>query len=203
MIDRMPKALRADLRESTSRLLTVRSPKQAVHVLEGEFEHILRLIAPVVIERPRIRRPVTAAGFTASIAAFAATIEEAEELLTFVSAGTLTAPGMPVVVAIGFLSAAAEAYAAASVRVHQLRQHQCTIDVAQLASDVRHAMLGDLDIAQGTIPIAKRVVDGAAGRLTTRWAMGLVPVVGIGYAAFDSARTVQRILRVPLPMGEQ
>jgi len=202
MIGRMPAALQADLHESTARLLAIRSPKQALRALESEYEHILRLILPVVIEHPRLRRPAAAAAFTASFAALAATAEEADELLSLFSAGTLTAPGTSVVVAIGLLSAAAETYAAASVRVHQLRQHQCPVEVAQLASDVRSAVLGDVDVSAGGSAMAKRVLDGAAGRVTTRWVVGAVPIVGIGYAAFDSARTVQRVLRIPLPRSE-
>ncbi|MDP9331697.1 MAG: hypothetical protein M3Q30_00075 [Actinomycetota bacterium] len=199
MIERMPAALQTDLRESAARLLAIRSPKQALRTLESEYEHILRLMLPIVIEYPLLRRPAAAATFTAGFAALAATAVEADELLSLVSAGTLTAPGTSVVVAIGLLAAAAETYAAASVRVHQLRQHQCAIDTGQLASDVRAAVLGDFDAAASGIAMAKRILDGAAGRLTTRWIVGAVPIVGIGYSAFDSARTVRRVLRVPLP----
>jgi hypothetical protein len=202
MIARMPGALQSDLRESAARLLAIRSPKQALRSLEGEYEHVLRLVLPVVIEHPGIRRPTTAAAFTASFAALAATAEEADELLSLVSAGTLTAPGTSVVVAIGLLAAAAETYAAASVRVHQLREHGCAIDAGQLASDVRVAVLGEVDVSASGFAMAKRLLDGAAGRQTTRWVIGAVPIVGIGYAAFDSARTVRRMLRVPLPFAD-
>jgi hypothetical protein len=50
--------------------------------------------------------------------------------------------------------------------------------------------------------MVKRVLQGAKGRLTKRWLVGAIPVVGIGYAAFDSARTVRRVLRMPLPRGD-
>ena len=73
------------------------------------------------------------------------------------------------------------------------------VEVTQLASDVRLAVLGDSDTSANGLAIAKRVLDGAGGRMTKRWAVGAVPVVGIGYAAFDSARTVQRVLHIPLP----
>jgi hypothetical protein len=202
MIARMPGALQSDLRESAARLLTVRSPKQALRALEGEYEHVLRLVLPVVIEHPRLRSPRAASAFTASFAALAATAEEADELLSLVSAGTLTAPGTSVVVAIGLLAAAAETYAAACVRVHQLRRHGCDIDAEQLASDVRRAVLGEVDVSASGFAMLRRVLDGAAGRLTTRWVVGAVPIVGIGYAAFDSARTVRRVLRVPLPSAD-
>ena len=203
MIERMPAAVQTDLRESTARLLAIRSPKQALRALEREYEHILRLLLPVVIEHPQLRRPASAAAFTASFAALAATAEEADELLSLVSVGTLAAPGTSVVVAIGLLSAAAETYAAASVRVHQLRQHECAIDVGQLAADVRRAVLGEIDTSAGGVTMVKQVLDGVAGRFTKRWVVGAVPIVGIGYAAFDSARTMRRVLRLPLPPAER
>ena len=202
MIGRMPAALRTDLRESTARLLAIRSPKQALRALESEYEHILRRTLPLVIEHPRLRSPAAAAAFTAGFAAMAATAEEADELLTIFSAGTLTAPGTSTVVAIGLLAVAAETYAAASVRVHQLRRHHRAIETDQLASDVRSAVLGEVGVATGGVAMAKRVLDGAAGRLTKRWVVGAVPIVGIGYAALDSARSVQRVLRMPLPSSD-
>jgi hypothetical protein len=199
MVERMPPALHRELRESTDRMLAIRTPKQAQRALESEYEHVLRLVMPVVIDRPLLRNRRGAAAFTAGFAALAATAEEADELLTLVSAGTLTAPGTSVVVAVGLLSAAAESYAAASVRVHQLRDHHCEVEAALLASDVRRAVLGDTGGALDGVTMAKRVLDGAAGRISRRWAVGAIPVVGIGYAAFDSARSVRRVLRLPLP----
>jgi hypothetical protein len=199
MIERLPVALQADVRESADRLLEIRSPKQAQSALEDEYEHLLRLILPVVIEHPVIRSPAAAAACTAGFAALAATAEEADELLTLASAATLTAPGTSVVVAIGLVAAAVETYAAASVRVHQLRAHHCEVDATQLAADVRSAVLGGPDPTSGRAAMTKRVISGASGRLTKRWVVGAVPVFGIGYAAYDSARTVRRALRLPLP----
>jgi hypothetical protein len=193
--------LQPELRESATRLLAIRSPKQALRALESEYEHILRLTLPAVIAHPRLRSPAAAA-FIAGFAALAATAEEADELLSLFSAGTLTAPGTSVVVAIGLLAAAAETYAAASVRVHQLRRHQCPVEVGRLAADVRTAVLGEADATTGGVEMAKRVLHGANGRLTKRWVVGAIPVIGIGYAAFDSARTVRRVLSVPLPRAE-
>jgi hypothetical protein len=199
MIGRMPAAFRVDLRESSARLLAIRSPKQAIRALEGEYEHILRRMLPIVIAHPRLRSPATAAAFMASFAALAATAEEADELLSLFSAGTLTAPGTSVVVAAGLLALAAETYGAASVRVHQLRRSGRVVEPAQLATDVRSAVLGETDASASGIAVAKRILHGTAGRLTKRWTVGAIPLVGIGYAAFDSARTVARIQRIPLP----
>lgn len=199
MIERLPAALQADVRESADRLLEIRSPKQAQSALEDEYEHLLRVILPVVIEHPLIRSPAAAATLTAGFAAMAATAEEADELLTLASAATLTAPGTSVVVAVGLVAAAVETYAAASVRVHQLRRHHCEVDAVQLAADVRSAVIGGPDATSGRAAMTKRVISGASGRLTKRWVVGAVPVFGIGYAAFDSARTVRRALSMPLP----
>jgi hypothetical protein len=198
MIDRLPAALQTDVRESADRLLEIRSPKQAQAALEDEYEHLLRLILPRVIEHPLIRSPAAAATFTAGFAALAATAEEADELLTLASATTLTAPATSVVVAIGLVAAAVETYAAASVRVHQLRNLHYEIDPTQLAIDVRCAVLG-VDPSTGRAAMTKRVINGATSRLTKRWVVGAVPVFGIGYAAIDSAKTVRRVLRMPLP----
>lgn len=199
MIDRMPAGVRAELRESSARVLSIRSPKQALHVVEHEYEHVLRLILPVVIAHPTLRRRASAAAFSASFATLAASAEQADELLSVVSVGTLTAPGTSVVVAVGLLATAAESYAAASVRVHQLREHQRPVDVDRLAGDVRRAVLGEVDPSAAGLGLVKQVVDGAAGRLTKRWTVGAVPVFGVGYAAYDATRSVRRVLRTPLP----
>jgi hypothetical protein len=198
LIDRMPVAVQADLHESAERLLAVRTPKQAQRALEDEYEHVLRRVLPHVIDRPLLRTRAAASAFTASFAALAATAEEADEILTLVSAGTMTAPGTSVVVAVGMLAAVAETYAAASVRVHQLRANYVVVDADQLAADVRTAVFGTRDPSKGAL-VARRVIDGAVGRISTRWAVGAVPFVGIGYAAFDSARSVKRVLQLPLP----
>jgi hypothetical protein len=225
LIERMPVAIQADLHESADRLLAVRTPKQAQRALEDEYEHVLRRVLPLVVDRPLLRSRAAASAFTASFAALAATAEEADELLTFVSAGTLTAPGTSVVVAVGLLAAVAESYATASVRVHQLRANFVVVDADALAADVRTAVFGAVWSGSQASPsstpqssgrtgrgatrpflwkrtqkrVARRVIDGAAARISTRWAVGAVPFVGIGYAAFDSARSVKRVLQLPVP----
>ena len=223
LIARLPAALHADLHESADRLLAVRTPKQAQRALEDEYEHVLRRVLPYVIDRPLLRNPTAASAFTASFAAMAATVEEADELLTIFTAGTLTAPGTSVVVAVGLLSVVAETYAAASVRVHQLRSNFVVVDSDQLANDVRTAVLGGSSKGQvvnatrsrlrssrhgrstrfgrDRAPAPLRMVDGAASRIGRRWVVGAVPVVGIGYAAFDSARSVGRVLALPIPVA--
>jgi hypothetical protein len=199
MLERMPAGVRAELRESSDRLLAIRSPKQALRAVEHEYEHALRLIVPVVIAHPTLHRRATAAAFAAGFATLAASAEQADELLSVVTVGTLTAPGTSVVVAIGLLATAAETYAAASVRVHQLRDHQRPVDADRLAGDVRRAVLGEVDTSAAGLGLVKQMVDGAAGRLTKRWTVGAVPIFGVGYAAYDATRSVRRVLRAPLP----
>lgn len=199
VIDRFPDPWRPHLRESTARLVSIRSPAQAIRVLEDEYEGLLRMAVPFVIRHPVFRRRAPAAAFAGSLAALAAMAEEADELIILASVGTLTAPATSVVAALGFLAMAGETYAAASVRVHQLQVHHREIDPERLASDVRRAMFGDIRPEAGAVALAKRAVDSAAGRFSTRWAIGAVPVLGIGYASFDSARTIRRVLRLPLP----
>jgi hypothetical protein len=225
LIERMPVGIQADLRESADRLLAVRTPKQAQRALEDEYEHVLRRTLPIVIDRPLLRSRAAASAFTASFAALAATAEEADELLTLVSAGTMTAPGTSVVVAVGLLAAVAETYAAASVRVHQLREQFVAVDADQLAADVRIAVFGNSWSGSQASPsstpqtpgraareatrpflwkrtrktVGQRMIDGAAARISTRWAVGAIPFVGIGYAAYDSARSIRRVLQLPIP----
>jgi hypothetical protein len=198
-IERFPEPWRPHLLETSGRLLSIRSPAQAVVVVEDEYEHLLRVAVPFVIRYPMFRRRASAVAFVGAMGALAAAAEEADELLSLASVGTLTAPATSVVVALGFLATAGETYAAASVRVHQLHAHHCDVDTERLASDVRRAMFGDITTEAGVVAIAKRAVDGAAGRFSKRWAVGAVPIFGIGYASFDSARTIRRVLRLPLP----
>ncbi len=199
MIERLPAGVRGELRESSDRLLSIRSPKQALRAAETEYEHALRLIVPVVIAHPTLHRRATASAFCAGFATLAASTEQADELLSVVSVGTLTAPSTSVVVAVGLLATAAETYAAASVRVHQLRDHQRPIDAGRLAGDVRRAVLGEVDTSSTGLGYVQQIVDGAAGRLTKRWTIGAVPIFGVGYAAYDATRSVRRVLRTPLP----
>jgi hypothetical protein len=198
-IERFPEAWRPHLHEASQRLISIRSPAEAVEALEDEYEHLLRVAVPFVIRYPMFRRGASAAAFVAGLAALTAAAEEADELLSIASVGTLTAPTTSVVIALGFLATAGETYAAASVRVHQLHAHHCEVVPERLASDVRRAMFGDITTEAGIVAVAKRAVDSAAGRFSKRWAVGAVPIFGIGYASFDSARTIRRVLHLPLP----
>ena len=159
---------------------------------------MLRVSMPVFIRYPSVKRPRRAKALVASAAAIAAAVEEGDELLTLVSIGTLAAPGFGTVLAVNLLATATEAWSATSVRVHQLQDHGRPIRAEQVAADVREAMFGVVD-ASRQLPLIRQIAEGGARRLGTRWAVGAIPLLGIGYGAFDAARTVDRVLRIPLP----
>jgi hypothetical protein len=60
-------------------------------------------------------------------------------------------------------------------------------------------MMGTLDLSSGVPSLARRLAKGGAARLGTRWAIGAIPVVGIVYGGYDASRTMDRVLRLPLP----
>ncbi|MDQ1380900.1 MAG: hypothetical protein QOJ71_1619 [Actinomycetota bacterium] len=203
MIARFPEPLRPHLTESSARLRGIRTPRQLLQAFEGEYEHLVRAaVVPFVMRRPLIRRKAAACAFVASCAGTAASVEQAEELLALVSAGTLAAPGAGVLVTAGMLSTVGEAYAAGSVRVHQLRRHDCRVDAAALAADIRQAQLGDIGASTGLPSLVHAAVKGGSGRLRKRWAVGAVPIAGVLYSSYDASRTIGRVLRLPFPPGD-
>ena len=202
LVRRFPEPLQPDLRESADRLLAVRSLKDGVGALHQEVEHVLRVSTPVFVRYPTIRRPRRAKALVASAAAIAAAVEEGDELLTLFSVGTLAAPGFGTVLAVNLLATATEAWAATSVRVNQLHDHGRPVHTEQIAADVREAMFGAVDTSSGVTPVIRKVATGGVRRLGRRWAVGLIPVFGIAYGGFDAARTVDRVLRLPLPPVE-
>jgi hypothetical protein len=198
-INRFPEPLRPHLHETSDRLLCVRTPKQALQAFEGEYEHLLRAaVVPCAIRQPVFRRRATAAAFVAGCAATAATVEEADVFLTLASGSTLAAPGTTVVVTVGLLATIAEAYAAGSVRVHQLHQHDFLPDGITLAADIRRAQMGDLGSSAGIRSLVGSAVGGGAARLRTRWAVGAIPLLGIAYSSYDATRTIRSVLQLPI-----
>jgi hypothetical protein len=197
---RLPEPARPHVRESLVRVGSIRTPKQAMQAFSDEVEHLLQVLMPVFVRNPRIRTPAAARRVAALGASAAAAVEQADELLALVSFGASVTPGTPTVLAVGVVATLVEAYAAASVRVHQLREHGYAVDPDAIARDV-HAALFD---AQERSKRGKALGDGlarrGATRLARRWAAGLVPVVGVAYAGRDATRTVDRVLRLPMPV---
>ena len=203
LIRRFPEPLRPDLQEAADRLLAVRSLSGGVEALQQEVEHVLRISVPAFIRYPTIKRPGRAKALVASVAAIAAAVEEGDELLTVVSVGTLAAPGLGTVMAVNLLATATEAWAATSVRVNQLVAYGRPVRAEQVAADLRDVMFGPTEDSTGPVSLVRRVAEGGARRLARRWAVGAVPVFGIVYGGFDASRTVDRMLRLPLPPRDE
>ncbi len=186
-----------ELQQSLMRLRKVRKPSDAVDAFQQEVEHLLRVLAPVLVENPvPIRDPRVARAVVATLAAGAATAEEAEELTLLVSSGA-TAPGVPSVVALAFLSLAAEVHVAVSLRVHALEDAGLPVDPERVAHDVAAAMVGSKQLG-GRMVITKAMVKKVTERVLRRWGTGLVPVIGIVYSAWDSQATIAAISSMPL-----
>ena len=189
------------MRESLARVASIRTPKQAMQAFSDEVEHLLQVLMPTFVRNPRIRTPAAARGVAALGASAAAAVEQADELLALVSFGATVTPGTTTVLAVGVVATLVEAYAAASVRVHQLREHGCVVDPDAVARDVHDALFD----AGGRSKRGKVLGDGlarrGATRLARRWTAGLVPIIGVAYAGRDATRTVDRVLRLPMPGG--
>ena len=65
LIGRFPEPLQPHLRESSQRLLSIRSPKEALRAAEDEYEHLLRVaIVPFVMQRQLLQSPRKAMAFS-------------------------------------------------------------------------------------------------------------------------------------------
>jgi hypothetical protein len=198
LIEQLPEPARPHVRESLARLTSVRTPGQAMRAFSDEVEHILRVLMPTFVRHPLVRTPAAARRLAAMSAAAAAAVEQADELLAAVSFGGTVAPGTVTVLTVGVAATIVEAYAAASVRVHQLRFHGIEVDAAALTRDVHAALFDDRTPLQRRVS-ADSLARRGASRIARRWTAGLVPVVGIAYAGYDARRTIDRVLLRPLP----
>jgi len=182
---------------SVARLRKIRKPGEAVSVFEAEVEHLLRVLAPVLVENPLPVRDATAARVVvATVAAGAATAEEAEEISLLFSGG-VSAPGLAGVIALAFLALAVEVHVAVSLRVHALEDAGLPADPDRVAYDVAAAMVGSKPFA-GPFVVTRAMVKGVARRVLRRWGAGLVPVIGIAYSAWNSQATIAAIASMPL-----
>jgi hypothetical protein len=186
-----------ELALSAARLRRVRKPSDAIGVFEAEVEHLLRVLAPVLVENPLpIRDPAAARVVVATVAAGAATAEEAEEISLLFSGGA-SAPGLPSVIALAFVALAVEVHVAVSLRVHALEDAGLPVDPDRVAYDVAAAMVGSKPFA-GPFVVTRAMVKGVARRVLRRWGAGLVPVIGIAYSAWNSQATITAIASMPL-----
>jgi hypothetical protein len=111
----------------------------------------------------------------------------------------VAAPGTATVLVLGFLASTAEVYAATCARAAQLGEQGCAIVAEEVAEDVRIAMFGELGSGGPTRAVVRRAGRSGVRRLAQRWAVGAVPIIGVLYGAWDSGRTVRRVLALPLP----
>lgn len=193
----LPAQARPHVRESLARIGSVRTPGQALQAFSDEVEHLLLVLMPVFVRNPLVRTPAAARHLAALSAATAATVEQADELLAAVSFGGTVAPGTITVLAVGVVATVVEAYAAASVRVHQLRHAGVEVDADAVARDVHAALFDAKQGSKRGQAAAKGLARRGATRIARRWAAGLVPVAGIAYAGYDARRTIDRVLLIP------
>lgn len=193
--DGLPPDTAAELRSSALRLRKARSPREAVAALEFEIEHVLKTIAPTLVEHPLpIHKTRTAIGTVAVVAGTAAAIDEMEAIALLIPGVQAAAvPTLPVVLGAALVSLTLEAYVAASLRVHQLRAAGVDPDPNVVLHDVVVAMTGRADAK-----FTKFAAKGLARRMLRRWARGVVPLVGIGWATWDARKTMLAIDAMPV-----
>jgi hypothetical protein len=197
----LPAGTVPELAKSVDRLRTVRTPKQAVAAFETETEHLLTVIAPLLVERPLpVRRTSSAKAIVACAGGLAAAGDELEELAALVSYGATLPPSLPVMIGANLAALAVEVYVASSLRVHDLRDAGFHPDPHEVARDVIFAMTGKASGAGGaTRHVTKQMVHGIALRVLSRWGAAFVPVVGIAYSGWDAQRTVDAVRALPMP----
>jgi hypothetical protein len=191
----LPPDTAAELRRSALRLRKARSPREAVAALEFEIEHLFSNIAPTLVEHPLpIRSTRTAIGTVAVVAGTAAAIDELEAIALLIPGVQAAAvPTLPVILGAALVSLTLEAYVAASLRVHQLRAAGIDPDPHSVVHDVVVAMTGRADAK-----FTKFAAQAMARRMLRRWARGVVPLVGIGWATWDARKTMLAIDGLPI-----
>jgi hypothetical protein len=165
-------------------------------VLEAEIESVFETIAPALIEYPLPVRTQRSALATVTVSAGAAAALDEIELLSMLLPGTtlIAVPSLPLVLAASFLSLVVEAYVAASLRVHMLRDAGLEVDPHEVTHDVVRAMTGRDDVT-----FTKTTAKSLSRRMLRRFGRGVVPFVGIAYSSWDARKTIRAIARMPLP----
>jgi hypothetical protein len=191
---RVPPGTVDELGAAAWRLRTVRTPRQGAAALDAEIAHLFERIAPVLIDHPLPLRTRRAALTTVAITAgSAAALDEMEAIaLLLPGSHVVAAPSLPLALGATFLALAVEAYAAMSLRVNLLTAAGGIVDPSLVSRDVLRAMTGREDVA-----MTKSATEALTGRVLRRWARGIVPLIGIGFATIDSQRTIREIARLP------
>jgi hypothetical protein len=196
----LPPTLIADTRGAVLRLRKARSPRQLVGAFDAELISLFDGLAPAVIEHPLpMANPRTAATAVAVIAGCAAAVDEIEAIaLLLPGVDVVATPSLPVVAGAYFSAFALEAYVAGSLRVHLLQAGGYSVDPATLTRDVLTAMTGRTETTSPATNLTRAAANPLTRRMLRRWARGIVPFVGIGYASWDARRTIRTITRMPL-----
>lgn len=187
-----------EVRASVGRLASIRKPEHAIGALEREIEHLMVVVAPLLVAHPLPVRNATVARVVVGTAAAAVAVgEELDEVAALFSAGASIAPSVPVLVTAAFLSLGVEVSVATSLRVHDLRAADASTHPGAVTRDVLFAMAGSGGAARAVM--TRQLVKRIAARMLARWGTGLVPVIGAGYSAWDAQQTIGAIRRLPAP----
>ena len=191
---RVPPGTVDELGAAAWRLRTVRTPRQGAAALDDEIAHLFERIAPVLIEHPLPIRSKRAALATVALAAGSAAALDEIEAISLLVPGThvVSAPSVPLAIGASFLALATEAYVAMSLRVHMLHDGGYMVEPALVAREVLNAMTGHDDVV-----ITRAATQALTGRVLRRWARGIVPIVGIGFATVDAQKTIRAIAAMP------
>ncbi len=122
-----------------------------------------------------------------------------EELASFGTAGTATT----VAIVSAIAGEVFETYVAASARAQQFRDQQWPVDPNAVLIDLAEvAGYGESADRRATTMLAREAAaflgDALVKRTASRFARGLIPVVGVAVGAGFSAHTIQRVQALPL-----
>jgi hypothetical protein len=186
-----------EVAQSVEQLSKVRSPGEAVSVLDEEISRILKMVVPAFVANPvPIRDARVARAVVLLVAASAAGAEEIEELSLLFSSG-ISAPGLVTVLAFVLLALLVEVGVATSLRVNSMRDAGLEPDPDVVARDVQSAMLGSGPPGRRWM-VTAALRNPASRKVLSRWAGGLVPVAGVVYSAWDAQGTIAAIAAMPI-----
>jgi hypothetical protein len=195
LVDRLPDQVSQELVGVAGRLAKVRSPAQLGEVMEAELTRSLASVVPLLSRTPfPARSPGAARLMVAGVAGTAGAMQAIDELAALLggSVAAVSAALVSLVLAWGV-----EVWATVAVRVRQLEEAGRQPDPARLASEVARAVM---DGAGPFLPrpVAVSASRRASARFARRFRVGLVPVVGAIYEAYDAQSTIAAVVRFPV-----
>jgi hypothetical protein len=122
----------------------------------------------------------------------------AEEAAAYFSAGT----GATVAVCSAIVAELFETYVAASARTRQYRREGRSPDPELIATDLAESLgyagsIGRRTNSELTRSVVSFLADQLLVRTSTRFARGLLPVIGIGVNAGTAGRNIRRVVKLP------